>query len=358
LGNLLYDWQPGEATRLWEASVALDPSFSISHRNLAVAYSHNPLGKDLDKAIAELEKAVLCQPTYAAHFKELADLYEQTGTPMEKRLEVIEKSAQVVAQRDDAQYRAIAIKVALGKYDDAIQMMTGRHFASSEGGNIDVGQHWTEAHILRGRQFIAEKRFTEALADFQAAVLLPANLPGGGGPGGGARRVEIAYWTGIAYEGMGDSVKAAASWTNGTKPAPAGADDRRGGGGRGAGGRGGRGGGGGGGGASAESYYQALCYQKLGDAEKARTLFQNLVESGQTLLDQPQAAPAEGRGGGRGGRGEPPQPPGARIASAHYTLGLGYLGLDDLEKAKAEFSQAVSLDPDLVGARTALASIK
>jgi hypothetical protein len=29
-----------------------------------------------------------------------------------------------------------------------------------------------------------------------------------------------------------------------------------------------------------------------------------------------------------------------------------------LAKAKAEFTQAVALDPDLVGARTALASIK
>jgi tetratricopeptide (TPR) repeat protein len=166
--------------------------------------------------------------------------------------------------------------------------------------------------------------------------------------------VEIAYWTGIACEGMGDNTKAAASWTNGTSSVQAGAG-RRGGGGRGAGARGARGGGGG---ATAETFYQALCFQKLGDTERARTMFQSLVESGQTLLDQPQSAPADGRGGGRGGRGGPPQSPGARIASAHYTLGLGYLGLNDLAKAKEEFSQAVALDPDLVGARTALASIK
>lgn len=38
LGNLLYDWQPEEATRVWEQSAALDPSNPIVHRNLAVAY--------------------------------------------------------------------------------------------------------------------------------------------------------------------------------------------------------------------------------------------------------------------------------------------------------------------------------
>jgi hypothetical protein len=34
MGNLLYDWQPEEATRLWEASAAIDPSYSVVHRNL------------------------------------------------------------------------------------------------------------------------------------------------------------------------------------------------------------------------------------------------------------------------------------------------------------------------------------
>ena len=40
LGNLLYDWQPEEAAKLWEASAALDSSFAIVHRNLAMAYAH------------------------------------------------------------------------------------------------------------------------------------------------------------------------------------------------------------------------------------------------------------------------------------------------------------------------------
>jgi Tfp pilus assembly protein PilF len=39
-------------------------------------------------------------------------------------------------------------------------------------------------------------------------------------------------------------------------------------------------------------------------------------------------------------------------------LGLGYLGLNDQAKAKAELTAAVQLDPDLLGARTALASLR
>jgi Tfp pilus assembly protein PilF len=92
---------------------------------------------------------------------------------------------------------------------------------------------------------------------------------------------------------------------------------------------------------SAQAYYQGLAFQKLGQPEKAQALFQGLVQSGQNALRQP-APPAGAR---------------ACTANAHYLAGLGYLGLKDQEHAKAEFSQAVQISPDLVGARTALASL-
>jgi tetratricopeptide (TPR) repeat protein len=351
LGNLLYDWQPEEATRLWEASEALDPSFAIVHRNLATAYTHQKPAGDLNKAIAELEKAVSLDRKYALHFTELDELYEQAGTPIEKRLPLFEKNQNVVAQRDDSQNRAIGLKVAAGKYDDAIKMMTGRKYAVSEGNNINIAEHWTDAHILRAQQNIASKRYNEALADLQAAVTIPDNLPGGGR--GGASRAVVAYWTGIAYEGIGDNAKASESWNRATSsPAPMGAG-RRG---------GGAGGGGGrfGGGAMTgdQSYYQALCLQKLGQADKAKAAFQSLVDSGQAALNsQQEPATSGGRGGGRGGAGRQ-QLPRVRAASAHYSLGLGYLGLNDQAKAKAELTQAVQMDPDLLGARTALATLK
>jgi len=102
----------------------------------------------------------------------------------------------------------------------------------------------------------------------------------------------------------------------------------------------------------AQSYYQALCLQKLGQADKAKAMFQGLVDSGQRALTAP--APMEAGRGGRGGT----QSPRLRTANAHYAIGLGYLGLGDSAKAKAELSQAVETSPDLLGARTALAALK
>ena len=212
LGNLLYDWQPEEAAKLWETSAALDPSFAIVHRNLATAYMHQKPAGDLNRAIAELEHAVSLDRKYPLHFTELDELYEQAGTPIEKRLPLFEKNRDVVAQRDDAQNRAIALKVAAGKYDEAIAMMTGRQFAVVEGANLNVAEHWTDAHILRGQRNIAAKRYTEALADLQAALTVPSNLAARGWRRGGARGAEIAYWTGVAYQGMSDRAKATESW--------------------------------------------------------------------------------------------------------------------------------------------------
>jgi tetratricopeptide (TPR) repeat protein len=315
LGNLLYDWQPEEATRMWEASAALAPSFAITHRNLAAAYMHQASGADLAKAIAELEKAVSLEPKYALHFTELDELYEQAGTPLEKRLLLFQQNASVVARRDDALNRALALQVATGQVDDAIRTMTTHTFAVAEGANLNVVEHWTEAHILRAQTEIRAHHYIEALADLEAAATIPANLPVGIFGDANIREAELAYWTGIAYEGSGDTRKAAESWKRvvASPPPPA---NRR---------------------ATAQAYYQALAFQKLGQPEKAQALFQGLLQSGQNELQQRAAR--------------------ARAANAHYLAGLGYLGLKDQVQAKAELTQAVQISPDLVGARTVLASL-
>ncbi|HUO29403.1 MAG TPA: tetratricopeptide repeat protein, partial [Bryobacteraceae bacterium] len=320
-GNVLYDWQPEEATKVWQVSEAIDPAFAIVHRNLATAYMHQKSGADLDKAIAELEKAVGCQRQYPIHFTELDELYEQAGTKLEKRDALFSRNAALVAQRDDAENRAIAVKVALGDYDDAIRMMTGRPFAVAEGVNLNVDEHWTVAHLLRGQKSLAAEHYEQALADFKAALAIPANLPLGLAGAAGLHNAEAAYWTGLAYEGLGDRDKAKASWEKAAAAVPmrrhrrasASFDLARG----------------------AEQYYQGLAMRKLGKTEEATAVFKGLVAAGQQALN-----------------GQ--KPPRTQLAMAHYVTGLGYLGLNDQAGAKTELNQAVETDPGLAEARVAL----
>jgi tetratricopeptide (TPR) repeat protein len=332
LGNLLFDWQPEEAVKLWEQSAALDASFPIVHRNLALAFSHQQPTNDTAQAIAQLEQAVSSPVKYAIHFAELDELYGSAGTSPEKRLALLEQNHDVVRKRDDALSREIGLKVFAGKYDEAIQLMTGRAFSVWEGGTLDVAEHWVNAHLLSGQRAVAARQFTAALADLQAARTIPDNLPSD--RGGEGRDAEIAYWLGVAYEGLGDIEKAKASWQQAAS-APSQ--------------RGGRGGAGGGRGwapdRSAQRYYQALAQQKLGQSEPAAVIFRELVNAtGQTKPSPEPGSPAS----------RARQNQRSRQAAAHYAAGLGYAGLGEKEKARAEFSAALRTAPDHLGAKTAL----
>ena len=264
------------------------------------------------------------------------EIYEQGAAPPEKRLPLLEENREVVAQRDDSLTARSILKVATGKYDQAIEILSSRKFAVAEGSNLNVVDQWMNAYLLRGRKNIDARRYKEALADFQTAVQVPANIPTENVTLGG-RSAEIAYLTGVAYEGMGDKQSAMQSYTKGSAPPESapfrrpgmGADAMPG---------------------SPEPYYQALCLQKLGQPDQAKAIFQGLVDSGLKAVQQqtagsPLAAPSAGR------RAPSPR---ARLASAHYLSGLGYLGLNDQQKAKQALTQALQASPDLLGARTAL----
>jgi tetratricopeptide (TPR) repeat protein len=340
LGNLLYDWQPEKAMAMWSRSAQLEPGFAIVHRNLAVGYMHQASGSDLNKAIVEMEKAVSRDKKYALHFTELDELYEQAGVPLEKRLKLFEQNEAVVAQRDDAINREIALQIATGQVDQAIQRMTQHTFAVAEGENLNVVEHWTDAHLLRARTEIAGRRYADAIADLKAANEVPENLPISVGFGGtNMRYPEIDYWLGVAYRDSGDSQKGMECWRNAVappEPLPGAAAVRQ---------RSEA--------ATVQSYYRALAFQALGKDASARDLFSALVQSGQREL-QP-ASQARRPRDGQVGEEDPPR---VREANGHYLAALGYLGLNQQAHAKSELSQATAISPDLLGARTELAWLR
>ncbi len=333
LGNLLFDWQPAEAIRLWEKSRDLDGSFPIVHRNLAAAYARHE--NALDKAIASLERAVALGTKYPIHFFELDQLYEAAGAPPEKRLAVLEEHHSIVNERDDALAREIILKVDMGKYDDAIRLMTGRRFNVWEGGaRFNVHDSWTDAHLLRGHQRLAAGQAKEALADYEAALKFPETLQVARFRTGG-RFPEATYWIGVAHEALGDRAAAQASWKESSARLPRfGGDDilpttDR----------------------TVLLYYQASALRKLGENEKAAGLFQQLVKSGARALGQSGKVDVFAKFGDQ-------QSERARVAQAHYIAGLGYSGLNDTAAARREFTQALEAGPDHLGAKVALSWLK
>jgi tetratricopeptide (TPR) repeat protein len=280
-----------------------------------------------------MEKAVSLDHKYPIHFYELDQLYEAAGTPPEKRLAILESNQGVVEQRDDALSREVALKVVMGKYDGAIDLMTGREYEVWEGGSLNVADFWTDAHLLRGHQNMEAKRYQEALADYRKAFEIPSNLPSE--RGSGARKAEAAYWIGNAYEALGDQAKAKQSWQD-SAAAEFGRSRR----GRERNAASGQG---------VQLYYQALALRKLGENDKAQTIFRSLVTDGMAAIGERSSqldlsASMDEQNSQR-----------ASLAMAHYVAGLGYLGLGETGTARNHLNEALKVSPAHVGARTSLA---
>jgi tetratricopeptide (TPR) repeat protein len=337
LGNLLYDWQPAEAAKLWEASLAIDPSLAMAHRNLGIAYAYRKPDPALDKAIAQLEQAVSAEHRYGRHFMELDELYESAGVAPAKRLAVLEKNQKVVGQSDGATAREVGLLVSMGKLDEAIQLLKGREFAVAEGANINVTDMWADAHVLRGRKQLAGKHPKEALADFEAALVIPTNLPSEGIETG-TREPEVEYWMGTAYSALGDQAQAKKCWQKSSATKPEQRQPRR----RAS------------GSLSAgeiQSYYRALSLRQLGQTEQAATMLHSLVNTANQALQQDSAKLnlSLSLDKLRAQR--------SALGTAHYAAGLGYLGLDEKQNAKKELDEALKVSPDNVGAQSALANL-
>jgi tetratricopeptide (TPR) repeat protein len=146
---------------------------------------------------------------------------------------------------------------------------------------------------------------------------------------GGSRQAELAYWIGCANAALGNLEQARQSWTTATVANESASGNRR----------------GNQLAARAASYFQALAFQKLGQSDKAGPIFNELVKAGTAA---PSSADDETVPVSR------QQPANSRVATAHYLAGLGYAGLGDKEKARAEFNAALAAQPDHLGAKIAL----
>jgi tetratricopeptide (TPR) repeat protein len=345
LGNLLFDGQPQRALALWEKSASLGADFPVVYRNMAMVYGRD---NQRDKALAALEKAVQYGGN-AMVFNDLDKIYEENGFAPEKRLALME-SHQVSIDRDDVIAREVNLELVAGKPDVAIQLMRSRFFHSWEGGGrFSLGDAWINANLERGHRHMMAKQYSEALANYQAALQIPGNLQDAAGETSG-RVAEISYWMGNSYQAMGNLEKARSLWQQATasqatgqrngegKPLAYGQFS----------GRSSVGGLASGGHVEeAALYYQALSMEKLGQNESANKLFQQLSDLGMKSLSATGSIPSGLTSNQK-----------SRIADAHYIAGLGLLGLKHNNEARQQFSAALKVSPDHLAAKNALLEIE
>jgi tetratricopeptide (TPR) repeat protein len=314
LGNLLYDLQPEAAIGSWEKAVALEPTLAIAHRNLGFAYAR--ARNDVPKATAALERAVSLNPKDPRLLFELDEYYEAAGAPLEKRLASLAGHQETVLARHTTTARQVMVLTLLGRYDDAIELLGKRHFQVWEG---EGGVHdwWADAHLLRGRQKLAHGDPKGALADFEAALVIPENIEVGSAIG--LKKPQALYSVGLAQQALGRKDLARKAFEG------AAALRRE---------------------APEAAYYQGLALEALGRKVEARALFDELAA---------RPTPDDGRLASLGYDARREE--GARVARERTLRALGLAGRGEADAARKELEAALAVAPASLGARTALASL-
>lgn len=333
LGNFMYDRrQYAKAVECFERARELDSSFPTVHRNLALTYYNKQ--HDPQKAIEAMETAFSLDQSDARVFYELDQLYKKMGKDPAERLAHMEKYPEIIERRDDLYVEYITLLNIDGQYNRAKKLISSHKFHPWEGGEGKITRQHVYTHLEIGKQFLAEKRYAQALDVLLTALRYSENL--GEGKLYGAQENDVHYYISLAYRGL-DSEEDSLQYL---KKASVGLSEP----------------------ASAIFYndqppemifYQGLACQALGFPDKAKSRFNTLIDYGERHLRDnvridyfavslPDFLIFEDDLNKR------------NVIHCRYMMGLGYIGLGLLKEAAEEFRITLVLEPAHQGVRSHL----
>lgn len=323
LGNLWYDKrQYTDAITCWEKSVEINNSFPTVFRNLSLAYFNK--SNQEEKALDYLEKAFFLDTTDSRILMELDQLYKRICRPHAERLAFLEKYPELVEERDDLYLERATLLNQTGNYEKAKELIDGHRFHPWEGGEGKVPCQFQLCRVELAKQQLEKKNFTPAIELLNECLEYPYNL--GEGKLKGAQENDFHYWLGCAYEGLGQIDEARKYWDLAKEGSsePAAAifyNDQK----------------------PDKIFYQGLALMKIGRKEEAKTRFDKLIEFGKTHLKEeirldyfavslPDLLIWDDDLTFR------------NKIHCHYILGLGHLGLGEIEEAQHHFAKASEMD--------------
>lgn len=262
LGCLYYDkLQFEKAQALWEASIEKDDTFATAHRNLGLAL-YNKAG-DANGALEHFKRAFALDPTDARVFLELDQLQKRMGVSANDRLAQYEAHRALVEERDDTMLELVTLYNLTGQHQQALDTIQSHIFRPWEGAEGRIsGQYKLALRSLAG-EAIRAKAYEKAKALLLQGFEYPSCL--GEGRLEGTKDNDLYYALGVVYDALGEEDSAKAAYDKATLGGhePAGVQyyyDQP----------------------ADMILYQALAYQKLGEAEKAASCLEKLWSYGQT----------------------------------------------------------------------------
>ena len=316
-GCLYYDKRQYDlAIDNWEYSAKLDPTFPTVWRNLALARFNKQNRQD--EAVELMEKAFHLDETDSRILMELDQLYKRLHRPHQERLDFLQKYPELIAQRDDLVLEEITLLNQLGRYEEAMQKLDAHQFHPWEGGEGKVPAQYQICRVEIAKQLLKDDPLSEKAKQLlEECLVYPPHL--GEGKLYGAQDNDILYFLGRYEEGtIGPTEPAAAMYYNDAKPD--------------------------------KIFYAGLCYRALGQEDKARSLFNKLINFGKQHIFEKQVMDYFAV-----------SLPDLLIwedsldvkneIHCKYMLALGYYGMGDKDRALKYLTEVEALDNNHQGAQ-------
>ncbi|HPJ77157.1 MAG TPA: DUF5107 domain-containing protein [Prolixibacteraceae bacterium] len=265
LGNFHYNSREYEiAIKCWEDSVTLDDQFPTAHRNLALAYFNKE--NNTVKARLSLEKAFSLDRSDARIGMELDQLYKRLNHHPEMRWAFLEENHPLVEKRDDLFLEKITLLNMKGMHEEAYRNIMSRKFHPWEGGEGKVSEQYVWSLTELAKKAIQSGNFPEALSLLRQTRIFPENL--GEGKLAVIQENDVNYLLGIILDKMGDKEGATQYWLKASEGLEEPSltmfyNDLQ----------------------PDSIYYQGLALLRLGRTSLARKRFQQLIEYGDTHLN-------------------------------------------------------------------------
>jgi tetratricopeptide (TPR) repeat protein len=325
LGNALADYRREKAVDCWRKAAELRPDRAIIYRNIAYLQANHL--HEMPDALDNIMKAISLDPSEPRYFSE-ANLYMSYASLTPEELsQFLAEYGDMGSDITDIQLMAIRLDIFQGDFDHAIELLNAMEYHIEEGARFNPHVYWFDAHLHKGIEGMAQGEHAEAEALLSRAMEFPENLE--------AERdgkIGIAwYYRGLNAKAAGDEEQAreyfekmvdytySKTWFAGDFPEL--------------------------------DYFRAKAAVELGgDPEEAEAQFRKLIDQAEDQF--------ETRQDGRHITVSVAETHSARIfllenelemkqrrVSSYYMQGLGWLGRDDRNKARAFFEKALEADP-------------
>ena len=260
LGELLYDKkQYDQAVACWETAIAAKPDLALAHRNLSIAYFNHG-----DKALApaRIAAAVALEPTNSRFLLEQDQLLKRLDTSVRERLAILEAHREILSDRYALMLAYISLLNADGQHEKAYELLMNYTFHVWEGGEGKVADEYKKALLALAEKALTEEKPESAIEFAKRTLNYPVNL--GEGKLENVPDNRAHYLMGCAYGMLGDAAKAEKYYrlaTAGSQiPEPVRYYNDQ---------------------PSDYIYYQGLAWHALGNDERAKKSFHQLVIFGE-----------------------------------------------------------------------------